>query len=374
MIITEDEIIQRRMKDFKICKKAHHFKNSERHTVSRDELPVAILVLFLLHGVCRFPLGARGEKTHWYIPFNYKNHACAISLEKFGIRLYITNESKINPREVTGIINKTINYLEKNILTEIAKEQIETANITINNQFHKFEGQYHYFREKAHISFNPPKQEERIDDFSLFVDILNKSHKMSSEGSYNTIAMIDVYFSRLEHLLVLALPFSKFDRETDNLSSFVGMIWSDKLKKIMDINKTPANSLYSRLREVKEKYRNTFAHGGFEKKGASFYFHLSNYGAVPARMSDHRNSVHFNWFPIDSESYKEICQLFDEFDNFLREIQLPLAWRFAESGLDMSFDEKSITELLHVSNTQDSYEQWLEHRGYVTDLHDNADY
>jgi hypothetical protein len=351
-------------------------RDTQQRSVDRFQFPVPNLILFILHGICGFSLGFRGEKTHWVIPFTYRGAQCAISYEKFGVRLYIEKETKetINPAEILGKLRKAIESAERHILTKIAQTQIQSANITIANQFNRLGSRYHYFRERAALCYAPPEENSPKEDLNGIADVLNRSFKASSEGGYNALAMIDAYFSRLEHFLVLALPFTSFDRSTENLTGYVGKIWSYKFKRVLKIEESLAREYYSKLVVIKEKYRNTFAHGGFEKKGASFYFHLPHFGAIPARMSGHKNSVHFNWFPLEQESFHEICVLFDDFDNWLKQVALPSAWKFAESGLDMRFDEKYMTELLSAAGSSASFDEWLDMESYHADMHANADY
>ena len=68
----------------------------ERISVDRTLLPVPKLILFVLNGVCKFPLGYRGDKTHWRIPFIYRGVYCAISYDKSGVHLYISKLTQVN--------------------------------------------------------------------------------------------------------------------------------------------------------------------------------------------------------------------------------------------------------------------------------------
>lgn len=374
------ESIKLRLRDFTPADSDAHDlvwgQGVDRSSVEREQFPVPNLILFVLHGLCGFPLGYRGEKTHWIVPFAYRGLSCAISLEKFGVRLYVAKceNTDINKSELLGKLRKAVEAAEKHILAEIAEDQIKSGNITIANQFHRLGKQYIYFREKAEAAYSPPAQKTNNGSVDGLAELLNRGFRASAEGAFNALAMVDSYFSRLEHLLVLALPFSSYDRTTDDLTDFVGKIWSEKMKRVLDIKSLPMHGYYDRLVAVKEKYRNTFAHGGFEKKGASFYFHLQHFGAIPASMSGHKHSVHFNFFPIECESFKEICSLFDEVDDWLKLTGMPSAWRFAESGLDLSFDDKRVSEMLSAASDPDSFSEWLKIESYVADMHANADY
>jgi hypothetical protein len=374
------ENIRRRLKDFCVppsnAPDIVWVEGVEKIPVDRVLFPEPAVLLFVLHRLCGLPLGYRGEKTHWIVPFLFRGVQCAIALEKFGVRLYVSRplDGTTSHAELLGKLRKAVESAERHILTAIAQEQIDAGQITVANHFHRLSNQYLYFRERASICYSSreSQRETRVDQG--LTELLNSAFRAGAEGAYNALAMVDAYYSRLEHLLVFALPFAHFDRNADDLTQFVGKLWSEKLKRVLDIQALPMQAYYDRLVAIKEKYRNTFAHGAFEKNGASFYFHLPDFGAVAASMSGRRHSVHFNLFPIESDSFKEICALFDEVDGWLKHAGLRFGWTLAESGLDLSFDEKSLAEMLATSVDLKTFEAWLDRESYFADMYANADY
>jgi hypothetical protein len=377
--MTPFEHIKRRLKDFEPARSDSPDLvwggSGERFSIEASQFPVPNLLLFILHGVCEFSLGYRDEKTHWIVPFTYKGTDYAISYEKSGLRFYVTNCSETKPEEVLGKLHKAIESAEKHFLSDIANEQVKKGNVTIANQFNRLDSQYRYFREKAEFSYSPQQDEGSDKDVvNIITNILNMQFEASRDGGYNALAMIDGYFSRLEHFLVLALPFVGYDRKQENLAEFVGLIWSEKLRRVLNISETKTQQHYDVLVRIKEKYRNTFAHGGFEKSGQSFFFHLSKFGAIPASMSGMRDSVHFNYFPIDKEGFMGLCSLLDAFDAYLSDVVLSEAWKFAQSGLDLAMDENNLQELLQASKDPDAYDAWIERKSNLSDMYSNADY
>ncbi|MCL4410678.1 MAG: hypothetical protein M1356_10305 [Gammaproteobacteria bacterium] len=377
--MTPIEHIKRRLKDFEPARSAAPdlvWGNSgERCSIEARQFPVPNLLLYLLHGICEFPLGYRGDKTHWIVPFTYKGTDYAISHEKFGLRFYVARSSEAKPKEVLGKLQKALESAEKHLLSDFASEQIEKGNITISNQFNRLDSQYCYFREKAESAYSPKTNEGGGEDAVVgLASILNMQFEASRDGVYNALAMIDAYFSRLEHFLVLALPLVGYDRKQENLAEFVGLIWSEKLRRVLNISETTTQKHYEALVQIKEKYRNTFGHGGFEKNGQSFFFHLSKFGAIPASMSGMRDSVHFNFFPIDKDIFEGICSSLDAFDAYLSNVALSDAWKFARSGLNLAMDQKNLRELLEVAEDPDAYDAWIESQSYLMDMYTNADY
>ncbi|MEX5523454.1 hypothetical protein, partial [Bacillus cereus] len=82
--------------------------------------------------------------------------------------------------------------------------------------------QYLYFRDRASFEYsqkNIQDSEESsrpIDFMNHLMAQFNKEINANVVGQYNALAMIDSYFSRLEHFLVLALPFTNYDRKKDD--------------------------------------------------------------------------------------------------------------------------------------------------------------
>lgn len=160
-----------------------------------------------------------------------------------------------------------------------------------------------------------------------------------------------------------------------DLIKFIGLNWSYKYKRVLGLEPgLKSKKYYDRLDSVKEIFRNTFAHGGFEKAGASLYFHFPNIGAIPASLTSVKNSPHFHFFPLQEANFQEVCSLFDEIDEWLGKESLPMAIRYAKSGLNISFDEDSITKMLEKAKNVDIFDEWLEAGSNYRDMIENADY
>lgn len=377
--MTPDDKVKNKMKDFKPAPPdspdlvwSHAGQCSH---IDHALFPVPNLLLFLLNGICGLPLGYRGDKIHWIVPFTYKGINYALSNEKFGLRFYAERGTQPIPKEILNLLRTTLDFVEKNILNDIAKKQISDGDITIPNQFNRLSSQYFYFRNQAKSALLPANSPNLINavDFSLAA-LLNSRFNECKAGSYNALAMIDAYFSRLEHFLVIALPFASYQRDNDSIIKFVGMNWSDKIRRVLDLKDKTMHKHYQRMVLIKEKYRNTFSHGGFEKNGQSFHFHLGKFGLIPASMSGIRNSVHFNVHPIDKDSFELICKVFDDFDIYLRTTAHEKAWKFAISNLSLSMDDESLSELLHVADDPEAFDSWINEKLIQSDIYDNVDY
>lgn len=377
---SELEAIRRTLKDFARTedgpggtKKGVDFVTNK---IDRNLFPSSGLLFFLLNGLCGFPSRPRGDKTHWDIPFKFKGVHCGIKKMKFGLWLNIDRDKQdtINPNEILRKLNKAIKIAETKILQSISQEQIKNGNITVENMFHRLRIRYDFFREQADLCFSKKGKEQPGPYCDYISGSMNNGIQVKEKLVNYSLAMIDAYFSWLEHFFVLSLPFVSFDRRKDDLSVFVGKFWSEKMKRVLDIENPFGKKFYDQLTQIKERYRNTFSHGGFEKEGASFFFHLPGFGAIPAKMSGYRHSVHFNYYPIEVENFQEICAFFDDFDKWLEETALPFAWKYAYSGLNLNFGEEALKKMLCAASCMKDFDKWLDIQSEIETMVLNADY
>jgi hypothetical protein len=349
---------------------------STKKRVSRAEMPVPTLAYYLLTQILEYPLGDRGDKTHWAIPFRFDGHRVCLTSEKFGIRLYTPEASPVDLADrVLQTLNHALGVLEKHYLVGYAKTCVSSGQVIVPNQFRSFEKTYRYFRENAQAAFSKVSKTQPSELESILASWLNAQLDASPQGFYNTIAMLDAYFSRLEHALVFSLAFAGYTAGTDNVADFIRRPWADKFKRIASVSSnTTAKSLYDRLFNIKEVFRNTYAHGGFEKHGASLYIPLPDASVVPARLSDIADSPQFDFLLGKETTFHEICATFDEVDKWFREQECPYAWRLLASGLNVSFDDASLAKLHDAATSLDAFDEWIAHTQQWLDVYRNADY
>ncbi len=356
-------------------------KSSSKFNIERKEIPVPELILFTLSNVINCKTFGVGEKIRWEVPFNYKKNYCTFALQKFGLRLYLLPSGKNGEdlfkikNEIIGKLTRAILKIEKLVLKPFAQHQITEQNFTIANNYHKLENRYAYFRNKAEIkSLKKPDYSPKPNN-DMFAGI-NELFELKNELFYYTIAMLDAYFSFLEHLFVLIFPFVKQENSID-LVKFISKFWSEKFKEIFDIkNDNRAKYFYDQLEEIKEHYRNYYAHGEFEKSGASLYFHVPGLGAIPAQLSNIRNKPHFNFFPVEETNLTHICKVIDQFNEWLvsDHSYVKFIVKYARSGLDLSCAPKNIQKINNSMKSEKEFENLLEHYCHLTDMHDNMDY
>lgn len=369
MEISETHIatLKNILKGFSYSEESNIYQNETRVNVERKYLPIPQLIFFLLNKAMKYKLGYRYDKMHWILYFLYENKKCAIALEKFGLTLYL--ENKDDYENIIKKINKAVDYIEKKILQDYAKEQMQNGNLTISNHFNQLSNMYYYFKEEANKIYSKKEPDFNIDDMSI---LLNSMMTKKNTGFYNTFSMVEAYFSRFEHFLAYCLFFNT-DR-TINIYDFYKKDFSEKFKIIFPLNIQRNQLFYDEINIIKEKYRNTFSHGMFSKNGEPFYFQLDNAGMIPANLSKFKDSPHFNFVPTDEIKYEEIYKQFDKIDNWLEYESSQFAWKYAESGLSLSFSNdffnkvspylKYIEDFQEFINTEQSYRTMIENVDY----------
>jgi len=343
----------------------------------RSKLPQTYMIYFLLVRLLNFKYWGRGEKVAWEIPVLYKGVPFLMAHRKFGLDI---QASAPNSTETIKLVRNMMETLNKAapvadaLLEPYANEQVDKGAITLRNKYHLFDMMYKFFRQKAERSFHSPSPKKRpIFSHGNAVGWTSDIFKPEREGFFFAYAMMDAYFSRLEHILVLSLPFTTYDHTKNKLSQVLSSTWSDKYKLIFDLDKERSlKALYESLREIKERFRNRLSHGGFVKKGNSLSFH-SPIGAVPIRLSKEPKQDSFH--PIDNTTFEAICNLFDKVDKALANHRIiKFAHSYINAGLDVAFDEKSRQKYQKAMNSQASFYSLIEHDSYVSDMHTNMDF
>jgi hypothetical protein len=248
-----------------------------RIPVEDDDLPVPAIARGLLVDVLGCRSGRRGDKTAWAVEFSWDGRPCVLAYEKFGLRLYIAalgdDDNKKGPEKAARLIIKglrrAIGAFEKEVLTPLVTQQLEAGQASIANQAPQLRGMYGHFRKRVEQAFSSEPPETTANGLLPGLgERLSWKLRRDQEASFDALAMVNAYFSLLEHTLVLVLPFSDFDPGAGQLHEFIGLRWREKLQRVYDINANrPAKRVHDELHRVSEAYRNTYSHGGFDKAG-----------------------------------------------------------------------------------------------------------
>lgn len=345
--------------------------------------PVPEFVLFALRNIMGFRWEGVGEKVRWSVYAKVDGEPFAFELRKFGF--YISHREGV-PRallqRVEGQLSGSLRCLEP-ILSEVAKSQITQGNLSIVNRMAVFDNRYRYFRDLADQAFTPATQDPPpSDEFADHPVLANMSAKLNhylakeQEGYFASGAMVDAYFSRLEHRVLLLRAFMGRPLAIGDFKSFLEKGWDERLQDVVgsDVDRQWPK-LLGKLRDVKSKIRNPLAHGGVENDGGAFYFYLPTVGAIPGNLSRHSGRLQTSFFPISDLTHAETCSLFDSIDAFLAEGAFKLPNEFVQWGIDPQFDKEAVASYATaIEAGADAVEDLIDRLSSAWERHANMDY
>jgi hypothetical protein len=336
----------------------------EGHRLSLDLFPLPDLVLFGLTRLLDIEALGRGEKVAWSVKARFRDRLFEISLRKFGFQLIVPKGTPEEHRLQLVRCLQTAAKLAAQSLQEFALQQIDAGNSSIENQYRIFDGAYRFFRQEATSRYAA----SQLGTFPLFDAGL-------AEGGYCASAMLNAYFSRLEHMLVLALPFTEIDLGNGALRRFAANVWLDKLKALFDLDKdATAKRIRDILGQVKDRFRNPLSHGGFDKKGSTFHFSVPGIGAFPVLLADHKTSVERFVSLVSRSEFRTLCQQLDECDALFEESTVGPGVKFAKTCLPVSFSAQFRAAGRKAAKSPEALQEFIDYQIEMADMHMNMDY
>lgn len=346
-------------------------------------LPYMAFLAIVLGTRCKYSLWP-AEKTRWAISLTYKGLPFLLEEGKFGLYLE-TRKSPPVPQtaidDFLATLNRAVLATDK-VMLPLLKSQLHASNVVVRNVFHKLDGRYRFFRKGAERAYASTPQ--AIERFTKSLERLAESKgtrgvsvdiwRPEREGFYHGSAALDAFFSRLEHVLVLLLPFTKNPSKV-SLVDFISSNWTEKMKEVFDFQTDMrAKRLYDALRSVKERYRNPLSHGGFEKEGDSLLVQLPRLGLIPMRLSKFKDSIHYELFYLSEMSFRDASKIFDDVDQYLETGPTSLGWKRVRSGLDVAFDASSISKYKRAMASPRAFEKLIAETARFEDAVTNMDW
>lgn len=320
-----------------------------------EDLPISALVLFTLHRVLGYPLLDAGDKGRWAVGCMVAGQQVVFRERKSGFEILVVADSTLDWNRIVRPLKGAIRIVEEEFLKPLAAEQVGKGYVTIVNRFGEFQSRYRYLREAANEAFKEgvirPVQHQPLPDgppphlAERTMAILNQSIQANRKGFFLSTAMVDAYFSFLEHRLILLRAFTGAPLGPGEFDQLAKSNWEGKLASVIKLTSTATGQqLLTQLKQIKEKVRNPFAHGGMENDGGSVFVHLPGFGALPANFSRFKDSVRFKHLPIGAEDHAAMAEVFDGLDSLLKSGSLEGPHRFINGGVDPAFDPEAIQE------------------------------
>ena len=259
--------------------------------------------------------------------------------------------------------------VNKSVLAPQLDEQIRAGNVTIANQYALLRGSYEYFRERAEQAYSG---HGHLADRPTMADLIGGEG--AQEGWWNTLAMVSSYFSTFEHVLIGCLPFTSFDPAAESLTWVIGAKWNEKLGKVVNITEPEPARQFAALRDLAERFRNTYGHGAFGSGGrAAMSVHIPDVGVVPVTLGDFGVRPELLFVPAVKDDFDGICRVFDSCHKWLANGALADGHRWALSGLDYRFDPEFRAEAF-AARREGRFEQFLDETGAYVDRLMNMDF
>jgi hypothetical protein len=359
---------------------------SRRYEISSEQMPVPLLISMAIKLLLGCENLGRTEKLNWEYPFLFRGVQCSISFEKFGLRLYVEERPEGREVDEAGVleIQKKLSaasrMMEKNLLSLLCKEAVTAGKVTIPNLYYKLRHMYEYFRNLAEAAYAGEgalaQRAEESGKGTLLAGSLTKFMAIRREGLYATLAMVNSYFSLLEHLLVLSLPSTDFDPSKESFADFIGLRLFDKYDRALrGTNAVKVQQLREKLLKIAETWRNPYSHGGFDKMHHALGFQLEGVGVLPIGLSAIGRHPEFHVFPEKDQGFDELCSIFDEIDEFLALGPLSASMKWIEAGLDVPLDSNSLSYFRRAASASpDELESYITTMSEQVDLMANMDF
>lgn len=321
--------------DARLSETAYQFK------VPASKLPVAVIAREVMIVFGAEDRGG-GDKVAWRYGFTVDGVPCMLASTKWGLRLHVDaavgdgDAADQLARRVLDKLAAAQRVVSKSVLAPQLASQVQAGNVTVANQHAMLRSSYEYFREGAERAY---AGDGRLAGSPGLADLI--AGRGAMEGWWNALAMVSAYFSTFEHILIGCLPFTSFDPETEDLPQVIGAPWKEKMGRAVDLGESGSARQFGALRDIAERFRNTYSHGAFGSGGkAAMSVHLPDIGAVPVTLGEFGVRPELLFVPAAKADFDDICCVFDSCDDWLANGPLADGHRWVLAGLDFRFDTR----------------------------------
>lgn len=261
------------------------------------------------------------DKTAWCMEGRYRDTHIALASTKFGLRVFVegpahgdstggaaelddaasgsvaftgTDDLEDKP-ELRSLVDGFISHVmagakvfDRHVMSPLVDAQVTSGDVTLMNQSARLRGAYSYFRWQAQAFLDGHGDEglrramtdmERAASQTgqtwFFTPFLTRT-----QMQYCLTAMATAYFSWLEHVLVLSLPFGSWEPEKTDITKVISSTWVNKWAFVIPASNRSERPLAA-LKEAAKEFRHLDVHGGFGKGNRSLLVHTPMGGCPP---------------------------------------------------------------------------------------------
>lgn len=355
--------------------------------LQRDDFPVPEMLLLIFRNFLGWNWTGAGEKVRWSVFGSFGGEAIAFELRKFGLTMLRPRSLSLSDERICGQLKSAVNVAEK-LLKPMIKHQISAGCVTIANHASEFMSRYQFLRAQADKSYrraarqakSKAKPQQGEDSTAGIFTAIFSSYALhmeaQKEGFYYSEAMVDAYFSALEHRSILLRAFTGIPLPENGFQAFMAKPWNQKLNELVGPHvSAETRKTLKDIQNIKERIRNPFAHGGYENDKGALHVHIPTIGTIPGNITKFGKGVRFSMIPIEANDHKESCGVFDRVDNLLCSAHLARPHRLIEAGVDPSFDEDTLHSYRDATaGSEEELDAFIDHWGTVWEMHANMDY
>lgn len=347
--------IKNQLKDITVVSEQTQRKDENREEIGYYDNPLnPNLLAYCFDIILGFDVKYRiWEKVHYIIDFDYKGTYATVGHFKMSYCLSIDKRYK---DEIIAVFEQIKPLLEQLFMLIGEKALIDNAFSMKNeapdyflklsfyqNRIEKLEERRHIIGEKYRGRYDVVESEKGYKCITpKGQEYLRSLH---NEIIYDIEAYIDTFFSALEHVLTLLYPFVLAPMVKSYYRDYIRntrWTWDVKIRDIC--GGTMPVEITSKLRRIKEIYRNHNAHGGFSREMMA-YVQIPNFGRYPMYVGKEylRGFVDGLSDTISYDMYLDAKKTFDEFWKML-DTAFEIPMMFIRSGLVIPINTKKYTK------------------------------
>jgi hypothetical protein len=321
------------------------------------------------------------EKVAWEIPVIYKGSNLILTHQKFGFYIYYgigdANADQLSVEAYRKI--RRIFSIAQSLMQPKINDLFMKGKFTIDNSSRSIFRRYQFFSKKVRRSIKQvAKYTNSIETFSELKErqkALMKIGRLNETILFFTSAMVDAFFSYIENVLVLLIPFIDLESKID-VRQYIQNNWSEKFKKLLDLSRdSELKKIYDDLQKIKEQFRNPISHGHFKKDESNFHVHFPRLGAIPMELIRDKNKLKYSFERFSRFKSDDIITVFQSLIKYLRTNEkTKFGYYYINDGLPVFYDRENRMKYKIKMKSFKTWKLYLNNLAHQLDIATNMDW